>query len=50
MSYNDIDLSSEIWYTEIREKTNDNLTVYIYDASGLPIGMQYHGANYAAVT
>ena len=39
-----------MWYTEIREKTNDNLTVYLYDESGLPIGMQYHGANYAANT
>ena len=34
----------------VAEKTSDNLTVYLYDVSGLPIGMQYHGANYAANT
>ena len=31
----------------VAEETNDNLTVYIYDASGMPIGMQYHASNYA---
>ena len=25
----------------VAEETNDNLTVYIYDASGMPVGMQY---------
>ena len=30
------------------EETNGNVTVYIYDAAGSPIGMQYHGADYAA--
>ena len=29
------------------EKTNENITVYIYDAEGLPLGMRYHGATYA---
>ena len=33
--------------TIIAEETSGNLTVYIYDASGSPIGMQYHGASYA---
>ena len=32
------------------EETNGNITVYVYDASGMPIGMQYHGANYSANT
>ena len=32
------------------EETNGNLTVYVYDAQGLPLGMQYHGASYAANT
>ena len=32
------------------EETNGNITVYIYDASGTPIGMQYRGANYSANT
>ncbi len=31
----------------IGEETNGNVTVYIYDAMGLPIGMQYHGVTYA---
>ncbi len=31
----------------IAEETSGNLTVYIYDASGSPIGMQYHGSSYA---
>ena len=26
---------------------NENITVYIYDESGSPIGMQYHGLSYA---
>ena len=29
------------------EETSGNITVYIYDASGAPVGMQYHGASYA---
>ncbi|MBE6644306.1 MAG: hypothetical protein E7612_02880 [Ruminococcaceae bacterium] len=29
------------------EETNGNVTVYLYDSQGLPIGMQYHGADYA---
>ena len=29
------------------EETNGNITVYLYDAEGTPIGMQYHGATYA---
>lgn len=28
-------------------EANGNLTVYIYDTDGLPLGMQYHGASYA---
>ncbi len=32
------------------EETSGNITVYIYDASGTPIGMQYRGANYSANT
>ena len=32
------------------EETNGNITIYVYDASGTPIGMQYHGANYSANT
>ena len=32
------------------EEINGNITVYIYDASGTPIGMQYRGANYSANT
>ena len=32
----------------VAEETSGNLTVYIYDASGSPIGMQYRGANYSA--
>ena len=32
----------------LAEETNGNITVYIYDSEGLPLGMQYHGANYAA--
>ena len=31
----------------VAEETNGNVTVYIYDAEGLPLGMQYHGASYA---
>ena len=31
----------------LAEETNGNVTVYIYDAEGLPLGMQYHGASYA---
>ena len=30
----------------IAEETNGNIIIYIYDAAGLPIGMQYHGASY----
>ena len=30
------------------EETNGNITVYLYDSNGLPIGMQYRGASYAA--
>ena len=32
----------------IAEKRGGNITVYIYDASGAPIGMQYRGASYAS--
>ena len=32
----------------IGEETNGNITLYIYDAAGSPIGYQYHGANDAA--
>ena len=31
----------------LAEETNGNITVYIYDSEGLPLGMQYHGASYA---
>ena len=31
----------------VAEETSGNLTVYIYDAEGLPLGMRYHGAAYA---
>jgi len=30
------------------EETSGNVTVYLYDSQGMPIGMQYHGADYAA--
>jgi len=33
--------------TIIAEETSGNLTVYIYDSNGSPIGMQYHGSSYA---
>ena len=29
------------------QETSGNVTVYIYDSEGLPLGMQYHGASYA---
>ena len=29
------------------EETAGNITVYLYDSNGLPVGMQYHGASYA---
>ena len=29
------------------EETNGNVTVYLYDVSGAPIGMQYHASSYA---
>ena len=32
----------------VGEETNGNVTLYIYDSEGLPIGMQYHGASYGA--
>ena len=31
----------------VGEEKQGNITLYIYDASGSPIGMQYHGASYA---
>ena len=31
----------------VAEETNGNLTVYLYDAEGLPLGMRYHGTTYA---
>ena len=31
----------------VAEETSGNLTVYIYDATGAPIGFQYHAASYA---
>ena len=31
----------------VAEEKNGNVTIYLYDASGSPIGMQYHGASYA---
>ena len=31
----------------VGEETNGNLTIYIYDSFGLPIGVQYHDASYA---
>ena len=34
----------------VAEETDGNITVYIYDADGTPIGMQYHGATYASGT
>ena len=32
----------------LAEETNGNVTVYLYDSEGAPLGMQYHGVNYAA--
>ena len=32
--------------TIIAEETEGNITVYLYDASGMPIGMMYHGSDY----
>ena len=31
----------------VAEETNGNITLYLYDSEGLPVGMQYHGASYA---
>ena len=31
----------------VAEETSGNVTVYLYDSEGLPIGMQYHAASYA---
>ena len=31
----------------VGEEKQGNITLYIYDTSGTPIGMQYHGASYA---
>ena len=31
----------------LAEETSGNVTVYIYDSEGLPLGMQYHKASYA---
>ena len=31
----------------VGEETNGNIKLYFYDASGAPIGMEYHGADYA---
>ena len=33
--------------TIIAEETEGNITVYLYDSTGSPIGMQYHDVNYA---
>ena len=32
----------------IGEETNGNITIYLYDSEGAPIGMQYRGASYTA--
>lgn len=32
----------------VSEETNGNITAYIYDPSGLPIGFRYHKSSYAA--
>ena len=34
----------------IAEETAGSITVYIYDAEGQPLGMRYHGTDYAADT
>ena len=31
----------------LAEETSGNITVYVYDAEGTPIGMRYHGADYS---
>jgi RHS repeat-associated protein len=31
----------------IGEETNGNITLYVYDSDGAPLGMQYHAASYA---
>ena len=31
----------------VGEETNGNLTIYLYDSMGMPIGMQYHDASYS---
>ena len=31
----------------LAEETSGNITVYVYDSEGLPLGMQYHGSSYA---
>jgi len=31
----------------IAEERNNNVTIYVYDSTGQPIGFQYHGASYA---
>ena len=32
----------------VGEETNGNVTLYLYDSMGAPIGMQYHASSYAA--
>ena len=32
----------------VGEETSGNVTIYVYDGTGSPIGFQYHGADYAA--
>ena len=32
----------------VGEEINGNVTLYLYDSTGLPIGMQYHASSYAA--
>ena len=35
-------------YAKTTNHISDDITVYLYDSEGAPLGMQYHGANYAA--
>ena len=36
--------------TVVGEETNGNITLYLYDSSGIAIGFIYHGSNYAEST
>ena len=50
---NDVEITTNYYYSDsqlIAEETSGNITVYLYDASGSIIGMQYHAAGSASTT